>query len=139
MGAWGMGIMDGDTPLDIRYEIFKIANVSEFTDDNEMSHPSTFKSEFEAAYDTIEAWCKSYTETWLGDNIAWLVFGVIIMDTGIEMKTTTFVSLDAACQDELRITINGEAGWGEENRVEREDILLKFWKSVITYYTEDVK
>lgn len=119
MGWWAKFIMSGDGPLDIQGDIFDICGVEQFPDEGDPNDLT--KNDLEGHLEAIEKYCSEYE-----DEIAWQVFGYLILTTGVKVSKTILDSIIKACDEDE---------WAKED-LERMEIIQNF-KTQLQNYPND--
>ena len=128
MGAWGFGIMEGDTPLDIECDIYKLFEIEQYDeDDNEVEITADI---YEDNLDKFEDWF-----TCLDTDLNFLVLGVMMMEAGADIPRKFKDAMYEACESELDSVI--DQGWSEPEK--RIRMLNDFNKKLQNYKNQKIK
>jgi hypothetical protein len=128
MGWWSKDIMGGDSPLDVKDEIYGICEVDEFPEDG--SHKKISKADLEKHLPKILEFLRKQENNDYYDekSIGFQVLGVMMMEAGAKIS------------EDLKKEIleeSAEDSWAKEDK-ERDVIVKNFEEALRTYIGKPV-
>lgn len=104
MGWWSTVVMGGDTPLDYQGDMIELCGVdySTFMDVHDLNL-TAIRSEIESSLNKLSEYCeKEYSnDDCYGDpNIAYQVFGVMILEAGATLPEDIKIKIDTAAKND---------------------------------------